>query len=97
MEKKSTILRNLIESGEFFFIIYVGTAHQAQLAEKAGLTPVGLSKAKHRGDICASMLEKLAQQLDLELVLAPRRSKQKATEAIKSGSFFHTGASEDEN
>ena len=61
---------------------------QAQLAQMTGLTAVGLSKAKSRGDIRASTLEDLASQLDLELVLVPRRSKEKAAEAIKSGSFF---------
>lgn len=61
---------------------------QAQLAELAGMTPVGLSKAKRRGDIRASSLEALAAQLDLELVLIPRRSGEKAAEAIKSGTFF---------
>ncbi len=63
---------------------------QAQLAEMAGLTAVGLSKAKHRGDIRASTLEQLGVQLDLELALIPRRSKEKATAAIKSGTFFQT-------
>ena len=43
MEKKSTALRRLLESGEFFFIIYVGTAHQAQLAQKTGARVVGIS------------------------------------------------------
>lgn len=66
---------------------------QAQLAELAGVTAVGLSKAKSRGDIRASTLEVLASQLDLELVLMPRHSKEKAAEAIKSGSFFSTSAS----
>jgi transcriptional regulator with XRE-family HTH domain len=61
---------------------------QAQLAEMAGMTAVGLSKAKTRGDIRASSLEALAAQLDLELVLMPRRSSEKAAEAIKSGTFF---------
>jgi len=61
---------------------------QSRLAELAGLTPVGLSKAKHRGDIRASTLAALARQLDLELVLAPRRSREKAIEAIRSGTFF---------
>ncbi len=61
---------------------------QAQLAEMAGLTAVGLSKAKHRGDIRASTLEELGSQLDLELVFVPRRSREKAAEAIKSGTFF---------
>jgi transcriptional regulator with XRE-family HTH domain len=69
---------------------------QAKLAEMAGLTAVGLSKAKRRGDIRASTLEELAAQLDLELALIPRRSREKATEAIKSGAFFRTsGESED--
>ena len=63
---------------------------QAKLAEMAGLTAVGLSKAKHRGDIRASTLEELAAQLDLELVLLPRRSREKAAAAIKSGAFFRT-------
>lgn len=61
---------------------------QAQLAEMAGMTAVGLSKAKSRGDIRASSLEALAAQLDLELVVIPRRSSEKAAEAIKSGTFF---------
>jgi len=63
---------------------------QAQLAEMSGMTPVGLSKAKRRGDLRASTLEKLAAQLDLELALIPRRSREKAAEAIKSGVFFQT-------
>lgn len=63
---------------------------QGQLAERAGLTAVGLSKAKHRGDIRASTLVALAAQLDLELALIPSRSRDKAGEAIKSGTFFRT-------
>jgi len=61
---------------------------QAQLAERAGLTAVGLSKAKGRGDLRASTLEELGRQLDLELVFVPRRSREQAAEAIKSGAFF---------
>ncbi|MGD8631827.1 MAG: hypothetical protein PVG72_14010 [Gammaproteobacteria bacterium] len=61
---------------------------QAQLAEMAGMTAVGLSKAKTRGDIRASSLAALGTQLDLELVFIPRRSSEKAAEAIKSGTFF---------
>jgi transcriptional regulator with XRE-family HTH domain len=69
---------------------------QARLAEMAGMTAVGLSKAKHRGDIRASTLEELAAQLDLELALVPRRSREKAAEAIKAGTFFRIGgAAED--
>jgi transcriptional regulator with XRE-family HTH domain len=65
---------------------------QAQLAERAGVTAVGLSKAKHRGDIRASTLQALAEQLDLELSLSPRHSREKAIQAIKSGSFFRVSA-----
>lgn len=67
---------------------------QAQLAEMAGLTAVGLSKAKSRGDIRASTLEKLAAQLDLELALVPRRSREKAAGAIKAGTFFADASSD---
>jgi transcriptional regulator with XRE-family HTH domain len=65
---------------------------QAQLAETAGITAVGLSKAKQRGDIRASTLQALAAQLDLELALVPRRTKQQALAAIKSGSFFRAAS-----
>jgi len=61
---------------------------QAQLAERAGLTAVGLSKAKTRGDLRASTLAELASQLDLELTLVPRRTPTQAAEAIKAGTFF---------
>lgn len=63
---------------------------QGRLAEQAGMTAVGLSKAKHRGDIRASLLEAMANQLDLELVLVPRHTREKTREAIKSGTFFQT-------
>ena len=61
---------------------------QAKLAANAGITAVGLSKAKARGDLLASTLEKLAAQSDLELALIPRRTREKDVEAIKSGAFF---------
>lgn len=69
---------------------------QARLAEMAGLTPVGLSKAKRRGDIRASTLEELAVQLDLELALVPRRTREKAAMAIKAGAFFQTSGESDD-
>lgn len=64
---------------------------QAQLAEAAGLSAVGLSKAKRRGDLRASTLAELANQLNLELTLRPRQTLPQATEAIKAGTFFATG------
>lgn len=66
---------------------------QAQLAERAGMTPVGLSKAKSRGDLRASTLAELADQLDLEIAIVPRRTSVQASEAIKSGRFFQTATS----
>lgn len=63
---------------------------QAKLADLAGLTAVGLSKAKSRGDIRASTLAELGAQLDLELAFIPRRSREKAAEAIKAGNFFRS-------
>lgn len=70
---------------------------QQQLAELAGLTAVGLSKAKHRGDIRASTLAALAAQVDLQIVLAPARSREKAAEAIRSGSFFRASPATPDN
>lgn len=61
---------------------------QAELAKAAGMSPVGLSKAKSRGDIRASHLADLAHHADLELTLTPRRSQQQAVAAIRAGRFF---------
>lgn len=69
---------------------------QGELAKRAGVSAVGLSKAKHRGDIRASTLERLAEQVDLELALAPRRSRERAAETIKAGTFFRTRGAGDE-
>jgi len=65
---------------------------QAQLAQQAGMTPVGLSKAKTRGDLKASTLAELANQLNLDISLVPRRTSAQATEAIRAGRFFQTSA-----
>lgn len=61
---------------------------QADLAQRAGLSAVGFSKAKHRGDLRASTLAELAAQLDLQLVLQPRQTPEAAADAIKAGRFF---------
>ncbi len=61
---------------------------QAELAERAGISAVGLSKARHRGDLRASTLARLAEVLDLELTLAPARQRERAAEAIRRGRFF---------
>ena len=70
---------------------------QAQLAEKAGISAVGLSKAKQRGDIRASTLQQLAEQLDLELALRPRRASEDAAKAIRSGAFFQAAKTPQED
>jgi hypothetical protein len=70
---------------------------QGELAERAGLTAVGLSKAKQRGDIRASSLAALAGQLDLQLALVPKHTREQATEAIRAGTFFRAaGAATDD-
>jgi 2,3-dimethylmalate lyase len=43
MEKQSTVLKNLLKKKEFFNAVWVGTAHQAQLAEKIGFPVIGIS------------------------------------------------------
>jgi len=43
MDKKSTTLRKLFDSEKLVTAIWVGTAHQAQLAEKAGFKAIGIS------------------------------------------------------
>ena len=65
-----------------------GGMTQAELAEKAGISAVGLSKARHRGDIRASTLAKLAEAVEMELTLVPARRREKAAEAIRAGNFF---------
>lgn len=80
-----TLIQQLIETAR------AQGLSQAQLAAAVGMTAVGLSKAKTRGDIRASTLAELAAQLNLELALVPRQSRDKAAEAIKSGAFFRTG------
>jgi transcriptional regulator with XRE-family HTH domain len=61
---------------------------QNSLAEKVGITPVSLSRAKGRGDIRLSTFVDLAHVLDLELALVPRQRDEKSINAIKSGQFF---------
>lgn len=70
---------------------------QGELAERAGLTAVGLSKAKHRGDIRASSLAALAEQLDLQLVLVPKHTREQAAAAIRSGTLFRTPANPEDS
>ncbi len=61
---------------------------QGELARRAGLTAVGLSKAKGRGDIRASSLAALAREVGLRLTLAPDQPQPSAVQDIKAGAFF---------
>ncbi|HID82246.1 MAG TPA: XRE family transcriptional regulator [Chromatiales bacterium] len=88
--KIATLLEQLIRSAK------ARGLSQGELAKRAGVSAVGLSKAKHRGDIRASTLERLAEQVDLELALVPRRSRERAAEAIKTGAFFRPRDAGDE-
>ncbi len=45
MEKKSTVFRNLLQSGNVLDAIAVGTAHHAQLAERTGFKAAVISGA----------------------------------------------------
>jgi transcriptional regulator with XRE-family HTH domain len=69
---------------------------QKVLAARAGLTAVGLSKAKQRGDLRVSSLVALAREVGLELTLSPHRQPERAAEAIKAGAFFGVGGREPE-
>ncbi len=89
----NTIVESLLDQ-----IIDAAKTHgmtQAELAEKAGISPVGLSKARHRGDLRASTLARLAAAVDLELTLTPARRRQRATEAIRAGNFFRLKEEDD--
>ena len=59
---------------------------EGDLANNAGLTPVGLSKAKKRGDLRVSTLLRLAQQVGLDVVLDPAEDgKGPLIRALKAG------------
>ena len=64
---------------------------EGQLAEDAGLTPQGLSKAKARGDLRTSTLEALGNQLGLELAWRPIRRDTEAAERVRAGKLFQFG------
>ena len=64
---------------------------QGRLAEQAGLTPQGLSKAKARGDMRVSTLEALGRQLGLELAWRPVRQENDAARSVRPGSLFQFG------
>jgi 2-methylisocitrate lyase-like PEP mutase family enzyme len=51
MEKKSTQLRKLLQQDELLIIVAIGTAQEAQLAQKAGFKAVGLSGASTSAQI----------------------------------------------
>lgn len=64
---------------------------EGQLAENAGLTPQGLSKAKSRGDLRVSSLEALGRQIGIELVWRPIQQDDEAAVKVRSGTLFQLG------
>jgi transcriptional regulator with XRE-family HTH domain len=78
----ATLLQQLIEAAKAQGI------SQGELAERVGLSAVGLSKAKGRGDIRASSLAAMAEVVGLELTLTPRQPKHDAIAEVRRGSLF---------
>ncbi|WP_419600567.1 helix-turn-helix domain-containing protein [Thiolapillus sp.] len=64
---------------------------QKELAARAGISEVGLSQAKARGDLKVSTLEALANALDMTIEFKPRHSRNAAIAAIREGCFFELG------
>jgi len=81
----ATLLQQLIETAKAQGI------SQAELADRVGMSAVGLSKAKGRGDIRASTLAAMAEALGLELTLIPKQPKKDAIAEVKRGAFFRGG------
>ncbi len=61
---------------------------QKELAARAGISEVGLSQAKARGDLRVSTLEALANALDMTIEFKPRHSRNATIAAIREGQFF---------
>ncbi len=61
---------------------------QRELAARAGLSAVGVSKAKSRGDLRVSSLEALANALGLTIGFRPLQPRESAIDAIRQGQFF---------
>ncbi|WP_371415039.1 helix-turn-helix domain-containing protein [Thiolapillus sp.] len=61
---------------------------QKELAARAGISEVGLSQAKARGDLRVSTLEALANALDMTIEFKPRHFRNAAIAAIREGQFF---------
>ncbi len=67
---------------------------QKDLAARAGISAVGLSQAKSRGDLRVSTLEALANALDMTIDFVPRHSRQSAIQSIRGGRFLRLGEEE---
>ena len=65
---------------------------EGELAESAGLTPQGLSKAKARGDLRASTLDALGRQLGIELAWRPLKQRDDLVMRVRSGQLFRFGS-----
>jgi len=63
---------------------------QGALANRVGIDPVTLSRNKKAGDIKASTLNELANQVGMELALVPKKTKSSTAQKVMSGSFFRS-------
>ena len=62
---------------------------EGELAKRAGISPVGLSKAKQRGDLRVSTLLRLAAEVGLDVVLQPvSASRNEAVDRLKRGDLL---------
>ena len=62
---------------------------EGELAQRAGISPVGLSKAKQRGDLRVSTLIRLAAQVHLDVVLQPTSaSRDEAVDRLRRGELL---------
>jgi len=62
---------------------------QKELAARSGISEVGLSQAKRRGNLQVSTLEALADTLGLAIDFIPRCPRESVIGAIREGQFFH--------
>jgi len=62
---------------------------EGELAQRAGISPVGLSKAKQRGDMRVSTLIRLAAGVGLDVVLQPKSaSRDEVIEQLRRGELL---------
>jgi len=62
---------------------------EGELAQRAGISPVGLSKAKQRGDLRVSTLLRLAAVVELDVTLQPvSANRDDAVDRLRRGELL---------